>query len=146
MEVTTRAAVSAILASRVEASLSLGRTPLGAVHADSQICWAISGIPMASFNAAMRLRIAPDPDGQIDAIQEIFAERSMPFVWWVRQEDSADGLDTKLRSHGLDYYGEEQLAWQSPSRASQRLALGNRYRSSGSSSVPTSGYGSQLCS
>jgi len=109
MEVTTRAAVSAILASRVEASLSLGRTPLGAVNAGAEICWAISGIPMASFNAAMRLRTGPDPDGQIDAIQQIFAERSMPFVWWVRQEDSEDGLDTKLRSHGLDYYGEESI-------------------------------------
>src|SRR5438046_7609729 len=109
MEVTTRAAVSAILASRVEASLSLGRTPLGAVHAGSEVCWAISGIPMASFNAAMRLRIGPDPDGQIDAIEQICAERSKPFVWWVRPEDSEDGRDTKLRSHGLDYYGEESI-------------------------------------
>jgi hypothetical protein len=46
---------------------------------------------MASFNAAIRLRVVPDPDRQIDEIQQTFAQRSMPFVWWVRQEDSGDG-------------------------------------------------------
>ncbi len=91
--VTPEAAVSAITASRVEASLSLGRTPIGAAHSSPEICWAISGIPMASFNAAIRLRTGPDPDHHIDVIQQTFAHRSMPFIWWVTREDSQDGLD-----------------------------------------------------
>jgi GNAT superfamily N-acetyltransferase len=101
--------VAAITASRVEASLALGRTPFGVAYRGPEICWAISGIPMASFNAAIRLRVAPDPDRQIDEIQQTFGQRSMPFVWWVRQEDSEDGLETKLRSHGFDYYGDESI-------------------------------------
>jgi GNAT superfamily N-acetyltransferase len=101
--------VAAITASRVEASLALGRTPFGVAYRGPEICWAISGIPMASFNAAIRLRVVPDPDRQIDEIQQTFAQRSMPFVWWVRQEDSGDGLETKLRSHGFDYYGDESI-------------------------------------
>ncbi len=64
---------------------------------------------MASFNAAIRLRAAPDPDRQIDEIQQTFGQRSMPFVWWLRHEDSEDGLETKLRSHGFDYYGDESI-------------------------------------
>jgi GNAT superfamily N-acetyltransferase len=64
---------------------------------------------MAAFNAAIRLRTAPDPDHLIDAIQQTFAERSMPFVWWVTQQDSEDGLETKLRSHGFDYDGDESI-------------------------------------
>ena len=31
----------------------------------------------------------------------------MPFVWWVTQEDSEDGLEARLRNQGLVYYGEE---------------------------------------
>ena len=64
---------------------------------------------MASFNAVIRLRRGPDPDGQIDAMQQTFARRSMPFVWWVTQEDSEDGLEARLRNHGLDYDGEESM-------------------------------------
>jgi hypothetical protein len=58
--------VAAITASRVEASLALGCTPLGVAYRSPEICWAISGIPMASFNAVIRLRRAPDPDHQIN--------------------------------------------------------------------------------
>jgi len=58
MDVTPQAAVSAITASRVEASLSLGGTPIGATGSNSEICWAISGIRMAAFNAVIRLRFS----------------------------------------------------------------------------------------
>jgi ribosomal protein S18 acetylase RimI-like enzyme len=109
MGITPQIAVAAITASRVEASLALGRTPIGVAHSSPEICWAISGIPMASFNAAIRLRTAPDPDRQIVAIQQTFAQRSMPFVWWVTQEDEFQGLEMELRSHGFNYYGDESI-------------------------------------
>src|SRR5438132_13909288 len=109
MGVTPQLAVSAIQASRVESSLSLGRTPIGVARSSPEICWAISGIPMAAFNFVSRLRSGPDPDRQIDAMQQTFGARSMPFVWWVTQEDSEDGLEERLRKHGLDYYGEESI-------------------------------------
>src|SRR5690242_2613042 len=64
-----------------------------------------SGIPMAAFNFAIRLRTGADPGGQIDTVRQTFARRSMPFVWWVTQEDSQDGLETHLRRHGLEYGG-----------------------------------------
>jgi GNAT superfamily N-acetyltransferase len=64
---------------------------------------------MAAFNAAIRLRTTPDPDRHIDAIQQAFAERSMPFIWWVTQQDSEDGLERKLRSRGFDYDGDESI-------------------------------------
>jgi hypothetical protein len=73
---------------------------------------------MASFNAAIRLRTAPDPDRQIVAIQQTFAQRSMPFVWWVTETDSEDNLETKLRARGFDYGGEESIG--------MALALGSR--------------------
>ncbi len=84
---------------------------------------------MASFNAAIRLRTGPDPDHHIDLIQQTFAHRSMPFIWWVTREDSQDGLETKLRNRGLHYYGVE-----------------NHYRSSVLSIAATYGHGSQPCS
>ena len=64
---------------------------------------------MAAFNFAIRLGRGPDPDSQIHTVRQTFAGRSMPFVWWVRQEDSQDGLETDLRRHGLDYDGEESI-------------------------------------
>ncbi len=64
---------------------------------------------MASFNAAIRVRTAADPDRQIDAIQQTFAQRSMPFIWWVTQDDSKNGLETQLRKHGFDYHGDESI-------------------------------------
>jgi hypothetical protein len=73
---------------------------------------------MASFNAAIRLRTAPDPDRQIVAIQQTFAQRSMPFVWWVTETDSEDNLETKRRARGFDYGGEESIG--------MALALGCR--------------------
>src|SRR5438132_7042616 len=108
MAPTPQEAASAITASRVEASLSLGRTPIGSAYSSPDICWSISGIPMASFNFAI-LRRGSDPHRQIDTVRQTFAGRSMPFVWWVRQEDSQDGLEMDLRRHGLDYDGEESI-------------------------------------
>jgi len=104
-----QAAVSAITASRVEAALALGRTPIGAVYSSPEICWAISGIPMASFNAAIRVRPGPAADRQINEIREVFAQRAMPFVWWVTPRDSDDGLEAKLRAHGFGYGDEESI-------------------------------------
>jgi GNAT superfamily N-acetyltransferase len=80
---------------------------MGAAHSSPEICWAISGIPLASFNAAIRLRAAPDPETQIDEIQQTFAQRAMPFVWWVTDADK--GLEPQLRQHGFDYYGDESI-------------------------------------
>jgi GNAT superfamily N-acetyltransferase len=99
------AAVAAISASRVEASLALGRTSIGVVDVTADLCRSISGIRMASFNAVFRLRSAPDPDRQIDGVIRYFASRTMPFIWWVK--DTEGDLDTHLSNHGLDYYGEE---------------------------------------
>src|SRR5438270_9680773 len=113
MAPTPQEAVSAITASRVEASLSLGRTPIGSAYSSPEICWSISGIPMASFNFAIRLRRGPDPDSQIDTVRQTFAGRSMPFVWWVRQEDSQDGLEMDLRRHGWTTTAKNRSAWQS---------------------------------
>src|SRR5438132_12944340 len=109
MAPTPQEAASAITASRVEASLSLGRTPIGAAHSSPEICWAISGIPMASFNATIRLKAGPYSDDQIDEIQQIFSERVMPFVWWVSDVDAENGLEPQLRQHGFDYYGDESI-------------------------------------
>ena len=77
---------------------------------------------MASFNAVIRLRRGPDPDGQIDAMQQTFARRSMPFVWWVTQEDSEDGLEARLRNHRLDYDGEESMGMAIALPSQQDLA------------------------
>ena len=74
MDVTPQAAASAITASRVESSLSLGRTPIGVARSSPEICWAISGIPMAAFNFVIRLRRGPDTDRQIDAMQQAFVD------------------------------------------------------------------------
>src|SRR5437667_4395306 len=123
MASTPQEAASAITASRVEASLSLGRTPIGSAHSSPDVCWAISGIPMAAFNFAI-LRKGSDPDPQIDTVRQTFAGRSIPFVWWVRQEDSQDGLETDLRSHGLDYAGEESIGMVSALPAQPVLTRG----------------------
>src|SRR5438309_8377810 len=72
---------------------------MGAAHSSPEICWAISGIPMASFNATIRLKAGPYSDDQIDEIQQIFAERVMPFVWWVSDVDAGNGLEPQLRQH-----------------------------------------------
>lgn len=64
---------------------------------------------MAAFNMAIRLTTGPDPDRQIDQVRHVFAERSMPFVWWVTPEDSRHGLETSLRAHGFDYDGDESI-------------------------------------
>jgi GNAT superfamily N-acetyltransferase len=102
---TSEAALTAISTSRIEASLALGRTSLGVVEAAPDLCWSISGIPVASFNGVVRCRIGPDPDRRIDDVQRQFAARAMPFVWWVkgREED----LEKRLRNHGLDFESEE---------------------------------------
>src|SRR5207302_11047386 len=126
MAPTPQEAASAITASRVEASLSLGRTPIGSAHSSPDVCWAISGIPMAAFNFAIRLGRAPDPDSQIDTVRQTFAGRSMPFVWWVRQEDSQDGLETDLRRHGLDYDGEESIGMAIALPAQPELTRGRK--------------------
>ena len=82
---------------------------------------------MAAFNFAI-LRKGSDPDPQIDTVRQTFAGRSMPFVWWVRQEDSQDGLETDLRRHGLDYDGEESIgmAIALPARLLVDDQVGNR--------------------
>ena len=64
---------------------------------------------MASFNATIRLKAGPYSDDQIDEIQQIFAERVMPFVWWVSDVDAENGLEPQLRQHGFDYYGDESI-------------------------------------
>ena len=64
---------------------------------------------MAAFNAVIRLRTAPNADRQIEVIQQTFAQQSMPFVWWVTDEDSKDGLESKLRRRGFDYDGDESI-------------------------------------
>ena len=64
---------------------------------------------MASFNAVIRLRTAPNVNRQIEEIQQTFAQRSMPFVWWVTDDDSEDGLESKLRGRGFDYDGDESV-------------------------------------
>jgi GNAT superfamily N-acetyltransferase len=64
---------------------------------------------MAAFNAVIRLKTAPNADRQIEAIQQTFAQQSMPFVWWVTDEDSKDGLESKLRRRGFDYDGDESI-------------------------------------
>ena len=79
MILTSEAALTAISTSRIEASLALGRTSLGVVEAAPDLCWSISGIPVASFNAVVRYRIGPDPDRKIDDVQRQFAARAMPF-------------------------------------------------------------------
>jgi len=78
---------------------------------------------MAAFNFAI-LRKGSDPDPQIDTVRQTFAGRSIPFVWWVRQEDSQDGLETDLRSHGLDYAGEESIGMVSALPAQPKLTRG----------------------
>jgi GNAT superfamily N-acetyltransferase len=64
---------------------------------------------MAAFNAVIRLKTAPNADRQIEAIQQTFAHRSVPFIWWVTQQDSEDGLERRLRSHGFDHDGDESI-------------------------------------
>jgi GNAT superfamily N-acetyltransferase len=64
---------------------------------------------MATFNAVIRLRTAPNADRQIEAMQRTFAQQSMPFVWWVTDEDSKDDLESKLRGRGFDYDADESI-------------------------------------
>jgi hypothetical protein len=33
----------------------------------------------------------------------------MPFVWWVTDEDSEDGLESKLHRRGIDYDSDESI-------------------------------------
>ena len=105
MTVTAEAAIAAITTSRVEASLALGTTSIGNLEASPNLCWSISGIPMASFNAVVRYRPGPDPDREIDAVLGHFASRAMPLTWWV--EGAQQDLERRLRDHGFIYYGEE---------------------------------------
>ncbi|HEV3097207.1 MAG TPA: GNAT family N-acetyltransferase [Candidatus Dormibacteraeota bacterium] len=105
MILTSEAALTAISTSRIEASLALGRTSLGVVEAGPDLCWSISGIPVASFNAVVRCLFGPYPDRQIDDVQRQFAARAMPFVWWVKGRE--EELEKRLRNHGLDFESEE---------------------------------------
>ncbi len=105
MTVTSEAALAAITTSRVEASLALGRTSIGVVEASPDVCWSISGIPMASFNAVFQCRLGSDPERQIDAVLRHFATRDMPLVWWVKGTE--EDLERRLWAHGLRYYDDE---------------------------------------
>jgi GNAT superfamily N-acetyltransferase len=105
VSLTAKAAITAITTSRLEASLALGRTRFGVVEASRNLCWSISGIPMASFNAVARCRLGADPERQIDDVLGHFAERAMPFVWWVRGRQA--NLEKLLCEHGLAYDDQE---------------------------------------
>jgi hypothetical protein len=105
VSLTAEGAISAITTSRLEASLALGRTRFGVVEAGPHLCWSISGIPMASFNAVARCRLGADPERQIDNLLGKFAERAMPFVWWV--EGRQENLEKFLREHGFVYDDQE---------------------------------------
>ncbi len=80
-----------------------GDIPGSELGGDSDVAWAISGIPPAPpFNFASRARFsAGDADGRIAEVLAAFRRRRVPMSWWVGPTSQPADLPARLQRAGL---------------------------------------------
>jgi GNAT superfamily N-acetyltransferase len=100
--------VEAIEANVAEQYAYFRHAPQAEVHADADLMWYVSGIPIGEYNGVVGTRLAPDAtpetvDARVAEVVEAFAARAVPFTWWVGPSTRPADLSTSLERHGLVY-------------------------------------------
>lgn len=100
--------VEAIEANVAEQYAYFRHAPQAEVHADADLMWYVSGIPICVYNGVVGTRLAPNAtpeavDARVVEMVEAFAARAVPFTWWTSPTTRPADLSTYLERHGLAY-------------------------------------------
>ncbi|MFO7696294.1 MAG: GNAT family N-acetyltransferase [Anaerolineae bacterium] len=94
--------VAAIEAQLVALGTRWDARPRVTVHADAEMAWTISDIPLAMFNSVVLTRLAPDrTDAAIRSLVGEAQARQVPLLWWLGPWMRPADLAARLERHGF---------------------------------------------
>ena len=94
--------VTAIEANLFDLFRRLGRWPRVEWHEDPELWWAITDIPLAMFNCALRPRFVADGlDAALDAVIARYLSGNVPALWWTGPTTTPADLGARLAAHGF---------------------------------------------
>ena len=101
-DLSAPALVTAIEANLFDLFHRLGRWPRAEWHEDPELWWAITDIPSAMFNCALRPRFTPDGlEAALEAVIARYQSGNVPAQWWTGPTTTPPDLGARLVAHGF---------------------------------------------